>query len=84
MNSVNVDIPLAPYELCRVKRRYNVEKQSGTAFDGLQHEIRHGPHVLLSQVAGVITVTEAENNQQASDRPERDFMQDGAHAHSQE
>src|ERR1019366_3408693 len=69
-------VAFAPDEFGGVERSDNVEKEGSAAFDGLQHEVGHGPDILAGDAAGEVAVVESQAGHQYDDAPERDLGQD--------
>src|SRR5580704_6502141 len=80
MDAVEVSIALAPEEFRGIETRDNEEEKQGAALDGLDHQVRDRPDVLLSDAASEITVVNPEGEEQGDEGPEWYVTKDIAQA----
>ena len=76
VDAVEMGVALAPDEFGGVERGDDEEEESGRAFDGLDHEVGDGPDIAAGDASGEVAVVDGEGDEEADERPERNFAKD--------
>ena len=74
----------APYEFGGVERGDDEEEECCGAFYGLNHKVGNGPNVAAGDASGKVAVVDGEGDEDADERPERNFAKDVGEAKSRE
>lgn len=84
VDAVYVRITLAPDEFSSIEPGDDKKEKSGAPFDGLQHEVGHGPDVNVGDTTCEVAIIDGEYDHESANRPERNLVQDESDAQTGE